>query len=133
MRSPQRCSARAGFSNSRGGTMTALDAIPELAGISSYQDAANVGYSVDENVRRLLRFQWAELSIARALVAHLPGTPEWEVKCAFALHQWECTTHADALRARVAEMRSPVPPLDSPPDESLATFFEELLRSANTI
>ena len=113
--------------------MTATGEIPELAGISSYEDARRIGYSVDENVRRLLRFQWAELCIARTLVAHLPATPEWEVKCALALHQWECTTHADALRARVAEMRSPVPPLDTPPDEPLAAFFEELQRSANTV
>ncbi|MGI8618399.1 MAG: hypothetical protein ACR2L6_04835 [Gemmatimonadaceae bacterium] len=113
--------------------MTAMDAIPELAGVCSCQDAANVGYSVDENVRRLLRFQWAELAIARTLVAHLPATPEWEVKCAFALHQWECTMHADALRARIAEMRSPVPALDTAPDESLAAFFEELKRAGNTV
>lgn len=113
--------------------MTAMDEIPGLAGICSNQDAAGIGYAVDENVRRLLRFQWAEVSIARILVAHLPATPEWEVKCAFALHQWECTTHADAIRTRVAEMRSPVPPLDAAPDEPLAAFFEELKRSRGTI
>lgn len=113
--------------------MTATDDIPELAGLSSYADAGRIGCSVDENVRRLLRLQWAELSIARILVAHLPATPEWEVKCGFSLHQWECTTRADALRARVAEMRSPVPPLDTAPDEALAAFFEELQRSANTV
>ena len=113
--------------------MTAIEEIPGLAGICTYQEAATIGYSVDESVRRLVRFQWAEASIARALIAHLPATPEWEIKCALALHQWECITHADALRARIAEMRSPVPMLDSCPDEALGAFFEELLRSANTI
>src|SRR5688500_19907372 len=113
--------------------MTALDEVPELAGICTQQDAATIGYSVDESVRRLLRFQWAEASIARALIAHLPATPEWEVKCAFALHQWECITHADALRTRIAEMRSPVPALDAAPDDALAAFFDELLRSGSTI
>lgn len=113
--------------------MTAIHDVPELAGVCSHRDASSIGYSVDENVRRLLRFQWAELTIARILVAHLPATPEWEAKCALALHQWECTTHADALRARIAEMRSPVPPLDKAPDESLATFFEELKRSRGTV
>lgn len=113
--------------------MRATGKIPELAGISSSEGARRIGYSVEENVRRLLRYQWAELSIARTLVAHLPAAPEWEVKCAFALHQWECATHADALRTRVAEMRNPVPPLDTAPDESLAAFFEELKRGANTV
>jgi len=113
--------------------MTATNDVPELAGICTYQEAAGIGYSIDENVRRLLRFQFAERSIARTLVVHIPATPEWEVKCGFALHQWECNTHADRLRARIAEMRSPVPPLDSAPDESLAAFFEELRRARNTV
>jgi len=113
--------------------MTAMTDIPELAGISSYQEAARVGYPVEENVRRLLRFQWAELTMARILVAHLPATPEWEAKCAFALHQWECTMRADSLRRRIAEMRSPVPPLDKAPDDSLAAFFEELRRSRGSV
>ncbi|MGI8617935.1 MAG: hypothetical protein ACR2L6_02455 [Gemmatimonadaceae bacterium] len=112
--------------------MTAPNDLPELAGISTYRDAAQVGYPVEENVRRLVRFQWAERSIARILVAHLPATPEWDVKCAFALHQWECVMRADALRTRIAEMRSPVPALDVPPDNALEAFFQELHRSNGT-
>ena len=34
--------------------------LPELAGLASYADAARVGYSVDENVPRLLRYHWLE-------------------------------------------------------------------------
>nr|MDP9178562.1 hypothetical protein [Gemmatimonadota bacterium] len=62
--------------------------IPELAGISTYADAARIGFSVEENVRRLLRLHWAERKVMRALVAHITSTPEWEVKCAMCLHQW---------------------------------------------
>src|SRR5688500_8967238 len=113
--------------------MTAIDEVPELAGICTYQEASGIGYPVDESVRRLLRFQWAELSIARSLIAHLPATPEWEVKCGFALQQWECITRADALRTRIAEMRTPVPALDAAPDEALAAFFGELPRSESTV
>ncbi len=113
--------------------MTATNDIPELAGICTYYDAASIGYPVDENVRRLIRLQWAELNIARILIAHLPATLEWEVKCAIALHQWECTTHADALRTRIAEMRSPVPPLEDAPDSPLEAFFEELKRSRDAV
>ena len=107
--------------------------IPELAGLATWREAARVGYGVDENVRRLLRFQWAEKRLMEIAVAHLPATPEWEVKCALALHQWQDVEHADALRVRIGEMRSPVPPLDAPPDPALEAFFRELGRPANTI
>ncbi|HKW49138.1 MAG TPA: hypothetical protein VJN70_16920 [Gemmatimonadaceae bacterium] len=88
-----------------------------LAGIASYSDAARVGFSVDENVRRLLRFHWAERRLMGILVAHLTSEPVWEVKCALALHQWQSAEHVDALRRRIAEMRNPVPPLDALPDD----------------
>lgn len=108
-----------------------LDSIPELAGLATYRDAARVGYSVEDNVARLLRLAWAERRLMQILVAHLPATPVWEVKCAMARHQWQSVEHAAALRGRIAEMRNPVPPLDRPPDDSLNAFFDELLRSAD--
>lgn len=107
--------------------------IPELAGIATYRDAARIGYPVDENVRRLLRYHWVEKRLMEIAVAHLPATPEWEVKCALALHQWHDIEHAHALRQRITEMRSPAPPLESPPDRALDDFLEELIRSADTI
>jgi hypothetical protein len=107
--------------------------IPELAGISTYTNAARIGFSVDENVRRLLRLHWAERQIMRTLVAHVTSTPEWEVKCAMCLHQWYCAEHAEMLRRRIVEMRHPAPVLDAPPDAPLDAFLEELLRSANTL
>jgi len=79
----------------------AYDDIPELAGIATYESAARVGYSVAENVRRLLHFHWTERKLMRALVARLPSMPIWEVKCAFALHQWQSVERIDALRERV--------------------------------
>src|SRR5215211_547901 len=90
--------------------------IPELAGIATYEDAARLGYSVDENVRRLLRYHWVEKRLLHLTVAHIPATPEWEVKCALSLHQWQDAEHADAVRRRVTEMRSPPPPMETPPD-----------------
>ncbi len=107
--------------------------IPELAGLGSYRDAARIGYSVDETVRRLLRFQWLERAVMRTAVAHLAATPEWEVKCALALAQWYTAQHVDAIRRRVGEMRHPVPALDSAPDPVLDRFADELLRSSGTI
>jgi hypothetical protein len=109
------------------------DTIPELAGIATYTDAAQVGYSVTDNVNRLLRMQWAERRVMDVLLAHIASTPEWELKCGFCLHQWHAAEHADLLRKRIAEMRHPVPPLDHAPDRRLEDFFAELIRSADSV
>jgi hypothetical protein len=109
-----------------------FDQIPELAGVATYADAARVGYSVDDNVGRLLRFHWVERRLMAALVAHLTAEPVWEVKCAFALHQWQSAEHVNALRTRIAEMRHPAPPLDVAPTEALDRFLDELLWSSDT-
>jgi hypothetical protein len=66
------------------------------------------------------------------LVAHLAAEPVWEVKCAMALHQWQGAEHVSALRARIAEMRHPVPPLDVAPDAALDRFLAELLHASST-
>ena len=109
-----------------------LDRIPELAGLASYAEAAQVGYSVDENVRRLLRYHWVERRLMSTLIARIPSEPVWEVKCALALHQWQCAEHVDALRNRIAEMRNPVPSLDASPDPALETFLDELALCRST-
>lgn len=114
-----------------------LDGIPELAGLASYREAARIGYSVDENVRRLLRFHWMERRLTTTMVAHITSEPVWEVKCALALHQWQCAEHVDALRRRISEMRSPAPRLDAAPEDDptsaqLGLFLDELLRSRGT-
>ena len=106
---------------------------PPLAGLASYDQAARIGYSVDDNVERLLRMQWTERRVMNVMLAHLCSTPEWEAKCALALHQWYAAEHADWLRKRITEMRQPAPSLDESPDEALNAFLEELLRSDNTI
>jgi len=103
------------------------DSIPELAGVATYASAARVGFSVSENVRRLLRYHWTERRLMQTLIAHLPSMPIWEVKCAMALHQWQSAEHVDALRARIAEMRSPTPNLDLVPDDEGARQLDEVL------
>jgi hypothetical protein len=106
--------------------------MPELAGVATYARAARTGYAVDENVQRLLRFHWTERRLMDVMLAHLASTPAWEVKCAFALHQWFSAEHADWLRKRITEMRHPTPSLDERPDPDLNAFLEELLRSRTT-
>lgn len=113
--------------------MPSPNGIPELGGLATYAEAARIGYSVEENVRRLLRYQWAGRRLMSALLAHLPAEPVWEVKCAMALHQWQLAEHVDAIRRRIGEMRHPVPALDKSPDPALDRFLDESLRSADTV
>jgi hypothetical protein len=107
--------------------------VPPLAGVSSLKAAARIGFSVDVNVARLLRYQWVERRLMRIFHARLTATPEWEVKGAFALHQWLCAEHADMLRRRISEMRQPAPRLDAPPDDALESFLSEIEWSATTV
>jgi hypothetical protein len=107
--------------------------IPELGGVATYDGAAQIGYSVDENVRRLLRYHWVERGLMTTMLAHLASTPTWEVKCALALHQWQSSLRIDGLRKRVSEMRSPAPPLDTAPESAIDGFVEELLRPRDEI
>jgi len=106
--------------------------IPELAGVATYPSAARIGYSVEENVQRLLRFHWTERRLMETMLAHLNSTAVWEVKCALALHQWYAAEHADWLRTRITEMRHPAPPLDVSPDPALDAFLSEVLVARNT-
>ncbi|HJR35535.1 MAG TPA: hypothetical protein VJ817_11335 [Gemmatimonadales bacterium] len=110
-----------------------VEAIPELAGLAGYAEAARIGYPVDENVRRLLRYQWTERRLMRDLLSHLTAEPVWEVKCGYALHQWQDAEHVDRLRRRIGEMRHPVPSLDEAPDAALDTLLEEALRSTDAV
>jgi hypothetical protein len=107
--------------------------IPPLAGVCTLEEAASGGLSVDENVRRLLRYAWAEKCAVEALIAWLNPTPEWEAKCAFSLHVWQDADHADQVRKRVKEMRHPMPRTDVPPDDALDAFCQEMLRAENTV
>jgi len=107
--------------------------IPELAGLATYAEAGRMGYAVDENVRRLFRYQWTARRLMAALLSHLPAEPVWEVKCAMALLQWQLADQVDGIRRRIGEMRHPVPPLDRSPDPALDRFLDEVLRSADTV
>ena len=113
--------------------MTVPRRVPELAGLASYSEAARIGYGVDESVRRLLRYQWTERSLMQALLSHLTAEPLWELKCGYALHQWQDAEHTDWLRRRIGEMRHPLPPLDAAPDPLLERFVQEALRAGDAV
>lgn len=107
--------------------------IPPLAGLATYEEAARVGYGVEENVMRFLRYAWIEKRAMEVGLYWLASTPEWEVKEALGLHLSLDADHAADIRVRVSEMRNPAPRMDVSPDPAIDQFFEELLTAQDTI
>ncbi|HEY0828604.1 MAG TPA: hypothetical protein VGE40_10945 [Bacilli bacterium] len=104
-----------------------------LGNICSYEEACKVGYSVDRNVELLKRYNYVVTQTFFILSAHIPRTPEWEVKCAISYHLWLDSEHSTSLRKRVSEMRNPPLHLDKIPDEPLFIWLDEAIRAANTL
>lgn len=107
--------------------------IPPLAGLASYEEAARPGWSVDENVDLMRRYNFVEGRLYEMSAAFMNPTPEWEIKCALSLHLYLDGEHSQALRKRVAELRRPPLYLDTPPDAALEAFMDEALRSESTV
>jgi hypothetical protein len=107
--------------------------IPELAGVCRYDDVGAPGFSVEENVALLKRFNWVETRLTDLFLTQLTATPEWEVKDAFALHVWLDAEHAKWLQQRVAEMRHPPHNFHVPPDPAPEAWLQEALRSQGTV
>lgn len=107
--------------------------IPPLAGLCSYEDACKLGFSIEDNVVLLRRFNYVKTRLNAIYAAHIARTLEWEVKSAFSLHLWLDAEHAAALRKRVSEMREPPLYLDKVPDLRLEKLMDELIRSENTV
>jgi hypothetical protein len=107
--------------------------IPPLAGLATFARAAQPGFSVEENVRRFLRYAWIEKRAMDIGLVWLASTPEWEVKEALALHLSLDADHAATIRKRVSEMRNPAPRMDVAPDGALERFFDELLTAQGTL
>jgi hypothetical protein len=107
--------------------------IPPLAGLCSYEAAADPGYSVETSVELMRRYNYLKTQLNQILAAHLARTPEWEVKCGLSLHLWLDAEHAASLRARVGEMREPPLGLDKVPDARLEQFLAEVIRAETTL
>ncbi len=107
--------------------------IPPLAGLCTYEEASTPGLSVETTVRFLKRLAYVKARLNRLQAAHLPRTPEWEVKCALGLHLWLDAEHATLLRRRVAEMRQPPLGLDKVPDPRLEAWLDEAIRAEDTV
>ena len=106
--------------------------LPPLAGITSFAEARKSGLSVEDCVARLKRFHFALKRLMQIFEARLTAEPVYELKMAFSLHSHYCAEHVNALRERVAEMRTPPLGLDKTPDENLALFFDEIQNAPST-
>lgn len=107
--------------------------IPPLAGICSYEEASRVGYTVDHNVNLLKRYNYVKTQCFFMLTAHIPQTPEWEVKGGVSYHVWLESEHSLLLRKRVSEMRNPPLGMDKIPDEKLHVWLDEAIRARSTL
>ena len=106
--------------------------IPPLAGLCSYEEAAQAGYAVEATVRFLKRLAYTKARLNKLQAAHLARSPEWEVKSALGLHLWLDVEHARTLRERVAEMRQPPLGLDKVPDVRLEAWLDEAIRAEDS-
>jgi hypothetical protein len=105
---------------------------PPYAGLVDPSDVAGGGLCVADATAILHRLAYTKQRLAIAAAAFLPSTPEWEVKCALALHAWLDAEHAAALYARIAEMREPPPSAADVPDETLESALDEAFAAAST-
>lgn len=105
---------------------------PPYAGIITPADARRDGIPVAEATSILHRFAYIKGRLAIAAAAFLPSTPEWEVKGALALHGSIDADHAEAIAARIAEMRQPAPSVTEIPDEALRAALDEVLAATTT-
>ena len=101
--------------------------LPSLASLCSYEQAAQLGYSVEQDVERFVRYAWLEKQAMEIGLAWLNPTPEWEMKEALSLHVYLDAEHVSALRTRVSEMRNPPPRMDVCPSPGIQAFMDELI------
>jgi hypothetical protein len=110
-----------------------MSSLPPYAGIVAEADARRVGIPVEAATARLHRIAYVKSRLAIAAAAFLPSTPEWEAKCALALHAWLDAEHAASLFTRIAEMREPPPTAWDVPDPVLESALDEVLAASSTM
>jgi hypothetical protein len=107
--------------------------IPVLAGVCTYEEAARLGYGVEENVARMVRYAWIEKRMMDMGLYWMNPTPEWEVKEALSLHLYLDADHTRMFRERVSEMRNPPPRMDIAPDAAIDAFLDEAQAAQTTL
>jgi hypothetical protein len=85
---------------------------------------------VNDASRTLKRFYVAERQLMRILAGWFIKTSPWEIKYRLAADMWQTTQSADALRARVLELRYPRRDVDKKYDPEVMAFTGELAKAA---
>src|ERR1017187_8810329 len=106
--------------------------LPTLAGLSSIEDAAKPGLSVEACVARLKRYHYAFMRLHEILTARITAEPIYELKNAFAHHAYLCAEQGAPFRQRMGEWREPPLGLEQVPHEALQIFFDEILAAPTT-
>lgn len=86
-------------------------------------------FTVDDSVKRLLRFFLFERSMLRAIAGWSMGTPEFEVKVEYGRHVYYHAEAAMRLRTRLTELRTAEETTDKFTARDITEFFNELLYS----
>ena len=109
-----------------------MEKLPPYAALTDLAGAARDAQPVAPATAFLHRLAYAKQRLAIAAAMFLPSTPEWEAKCALALHGWLDSEHAAMLYARIAEMREPPPGPSDVPDARLEAAFDEILAASTS-
>jgi hypothetical protein len=113
-------------------TYSSYRGLPTLAGLTSLEEAARPGLSVEECVARLKRYHYAFLRLHEILTARITAEPIYELKTGFSYHSYLCAEHVQALQTRISEMREPPLGLEQIPHPALAVYFDEILSAPTT-
>ena len=106
--------------------------LPPLAGLASFEKAAQPGLSVEECVKRLKRFHYSLWRLHQIGIASLTAERLYELKMAFSLHGHLCAENDTNFRTRIGEMREPPLGLEKIPHPAIAVFFDEILGTPST-
>ena len=109
-----------------------MEKLPPFAGIVDAGESQRDGLPVSVATGILHRLAYVKQRLAITAAVFLPSTPEWEAKCAIALHAWIDADHATTLYGRIAEMRKPSPTPADVPDEDLCAALDEALAAPTT-
>lgn len=103
----------------------------KLAGIADYNRIP--AFSVSENAKVLLRYEYVERSLVRMMAGWMAGVKEWEAKLLLGRMVWEDAVHATDLRTRILELRTGSRALERCPDPHLELMLEEALLAEDSL
>jgi len=106
--------------------------LPQLANLSTVEEAAKSEWSVEESVTRLKVIHYQLKRLREIFTARITSEPIYELKNAFSYHAYLCSEHVSAIRKRVSEMREPPLGLELVPHTGWKQYFDEILAAPTT-